>query len=276
MGVVGFVGLPGTGKTLELVKRGLQARKEGRDVYANFLLGHREWGALVAGEDGRPIFAPRPALRDAKLRRELVKQGVRVGRGFIPDPEARVLRSWDELIDLRVMRDPLGAAHRDGCDVLTCNGCSRGITVLIDELNLWAPSRLWQEIGLGVLNRWAYVRKDSLDIIWTAQHEARIDKVAREVTTEIWTCQNYGPWRLPLIGTRVLFFTRKRWVPALLTEKNRTGAQEGAQSAGIMDFEVSLYDQTVADAFDTYEHVVSERALSDASRASSSRRRAAS
>src|SRR5439155_11109109 len=109
-------------------------------------------------------FLTRTPIRDAHAR----EFGWRSGRGFIPNRAVSVLKSWDDLIALKVKRDEFGKPHRDGCTIIRCNGCSNGITVLIDELNLWAPSRLWQELGIGVLNRWAYVRKDGLEIIWTA------------------------------------------------------------------------------------------------------------
>jgi hypothetical protein len=276
MPVIGFVGLPGSGKTLELVKRGLEARKAGRDVYANFRLGSRMDGYLVptcAWGDHRGIyhagheatgyrFAARTAILDlaAKL------WGWRSGRAFVPDAGAQVLREWDDLINLRVYRDDFDVPHREGCAVVSCNGCSRGITVLLDELNLWAPSRLWQELGIGVLNRWAYVRKDGLEIIWTAQHEARIDKVAREVTDFIWNCRSLGGvFRFMGRTIRLQVFHRTKWIPALMTEKNRTAAAEGAQKSGALmgEFEFSFYHQWIADAYDTYEHVAESSHLKE-------------
>jgi len=73
-----------------------------------------------------------------------------------------------------------------------CGKCFVSISnavVLVDEINLWAPSRLWAALPLGLLHRWAQVRKYQTQVFWTAQHEARVDKVIREVTGWIWQCR---------------------------------------------------------------------------------------
>jgi hypothetical protein len=188
------------------------------------------------------------------------ENGWRKGRAFVRDDNTHLLTSWEQLMELRVFRDEFGIAHKRGCKMLVCKGCSKGITVLIDELNLWAPSRLWQETGIGVLNRWAYARKDGLDIYWTAQHEARIDKVAREVTEHIWACTKMGGvYKVGSLTLPLVVFHRRRWIPALMTEKNRVASGEGANASGVfgMDFEVAFWPslRKAVDSYDTYEHV---------------------
>lgn len=269
--VTGYVGLMGSGKTLRAVRLAIEARREGREVYANFRLGHREWGYLRPhailtdeGETRTAVFESWATLGDPRRRALFAREtGYRVGRGFVSDSGTHLLTSWDDLMELKVARDPFAVAHRDGCTQHDCHGCSKGITVVIDELNLWAPSRLWQELGVGVLNRWAYVRKDGLEIIWTAQHEARIDKVAREVTDFIWNCRKLGGM-VRLFGREVplMVFHRTKYVPALMTDKNRTNAQESASRAG-MSFEWSWLDREAAESYDTYEHVADSGHLKD-------------
>lgn len=298
MSVTGYVGLPGSGKTLQLVARVLDARKHGRDVYANFGLGTRAWGYLAptcehdgcAAVDGWHTSTAHDATSYKFVRDSAESAYVarwfkwRRGRGFVADPGVTVMTSWEQIIAVRVMRDELGTPHRtrvvegeDGswsavrdCPVWNCAGCSKGATVAIDELNLWAPSRMWQELGIGVLNRWAYNRKDGLEILWTAQHEARVDKVAREVTDFIWNCKCLGGV-VSVLGRELHLqvFHRSKWIPALLTETNRTDAQEGVKNSGLTDFEFSFFHQKVADAYDTYEHVAVNQELA----AATSRRR---
>lgn len=289
MSVVGYVGLMGSGKTRLVVGEGLAAQKAGREVFANFKLGGRRDGYLVpmcgasihyAVKDHdaeRYEFRERHPLldsyaRDLRLRR---------GRGFVVAPDVKVLSSWSQLEALRVHRDELGRSHRTrlvevgtdsrgealyeaerDCAVWDCEGCSKGITVLIDELNLWAPSRLWEQLGLGVLQRWAYARKDGLDIVWSAQHEARVDKVAREVTEHIWSCNAMGgSTKIRGRGFRFQIFRRQKFVPALMTDKNRTMATEGART-GLTDFSLKWVVRVGSnlatreeDAYDTFEHV---------------------
>jgi hypothetical protein len=54
--------------------------------------------------------------------------------------------------------------------------------VLLDELNLWMPSRVWARMPGQLLWKWAQVRKHGLDIWYTSQHIKRVDKVVRELT----------------------------------------------------------------------------------------------
>jgi len=288
MPVIGYVGLPGSGKTLALVNKGLEARALGRVVYANFQLGSRVDGYLAPtcdygihhdSEHAARIgswcalyhqhceangyrFVARSDDADAAAR----AHDWRKGRAFVPDSGAYVLRSWEDLINLRIFRDPFDVAHQPDCSVVGCVGCSRGITVLLDELNLWAPSRLWQKLGIGVLNRWAYTRKDGLEILWSAQHEARVDKVAREVTDFIWTCKSMGgrwEFKFPFMKTsRIVHFQRfqrTRWIPQLLTDKNRVAVAEGGHADGILggmfNTEGMWFRQRLADGYNTYEHV---------------------
>jgi len=227
--VVGYVGLPGSGKTLKAVAVALDALDRGRDVYANFRIGRKEPGYLVpecdrgagcmcwVGWRSRPRhpYAASVFYGDVQLsasdRRIFALAGLRRGQGFVQDPRVVVLDAWSQVIAIRQARDVFDAPHRlalaetgvdeenvptyearPSCAHYACRGCSGGITVVLDELNLWAPSRFWSKMGIGVLNRWAYVRKDGMEIVWTAQHEARIDKVAREVTDFIWTCSSAG------------------------------------------------------------------------------------
>lgn len=312
-----FVGRPGTGKTIELVRRLMDARTLGRDLYANFLLGTRVDGYIVPTCPvivgvGTPdpddwlrsqryglVLEPVPCLGpghlthdpvtghfvawDAEYERRAGARKLRAGVGFLPDSKLTVLEEWEQVIAIRVARDAFGSAHKlklqlnpertdetpdapkwialPTCKVYDCPGCSEGVTIGLDELNLWAPSRLWQEMGIDVLNRWAYIRKDGLDIYATAQHEGRVDVVARQVTNDIYTCNVMGGV-FHMLGRDVhlQLFTRQRWEPAMLTERNRRGGGEGAQHRspmGVMDYDFSLWRSMAAAArsYDTYEHV---------------------
>lgn len=300
MGVTGYVGLMGSGKTRRVVKAGLVARAEGRELFANFRFGDRRRGWMVplCGDaihfvgQGEPHDAERYEFRASTPILDYYGKELqwRYGLGFVPWKDANILTSWSQLEALRVHRDEMGAAHKvrvveigvdskgqpvydsvRACRVYDCRGCSKGITVLIDELNLWAPSRLWAELGLGVLQRWAYARKDGLDIVWSAQHEARVDKVAREVTDFVWSCSAFGgSWGG--LRTRFQIFHRVRWIPALLTDKARTNPQEGSQGGGIVDqVRNSETDWVIKfgrrlgtkeeECYDTYEHVAPSRHL---------------
>lgn len=313
MGVKLFVGKPGAGKTIELVRRTLADLELGRDIYANFMLGTRVDGYIVPTcplfdlVSNAGIIKDAPCLGghhkdhtpvtghfvewDPLIERLAREQGatIRHGRGFVPYPNVHLLTSWEQVLAIRVARDSFDTPHRlrlelrgvletdDGpvqdwvavptCRVFDCPGCSKGITIAIDELNLWAPSREWQKLGVGVLNRWAYVRKDGLEVYATAQHESRVDVVMRQVTNEIWTCKVIGGV-FPLFGRQVhlQLFTRQKWEPETLTEKGRTNATEGGSHSsplGVLDYEYNRFSQKVAESYNTYEHVQSSQHLSD-------------
>lgn len=60
--------------------------------------------------------------------------------------------------------------------------------VLLDELNLWFPSRLWNKIPPDILSLWAQSRKRGIDVYYSTQHLDRVDKIIREVTNYVIRC----------------------------------------------------------------------------------------
>jgi hypothetical protein len=304
----GYVGLPGSGKTLRAAQIGSDDLALGRDVYANIDLGRRESGYIVPRcerhEALQIICWERPwrswtpthtgdlaaefvpdSLLSSEDRRFCAEVGFRRGRGFVVDPKFHRLTSWEQVVAIRESRDAFDKPHKlrlvyggvretkDGpeeiwtaepeCNVWSCHGCSKGITIVLDELNLWAPSRFWATLGIGVLTRFAYTRKDGIRLVWTAQHEARIDKVAREVTDFIYSCSSIGG-KFTLPSGRVLIhlqlFYRRKWIPAMLTDKNRLAAGEGVEGggvSGVLNSQIAWWWSMAkyADRYRTYEHV---------------------
>ncbi|MDD3054152.1 MAG: zonular occludens toxin domain-containing protein, partial [Endomicrobiaceae bacterium] len=60
------------------------------------------------------------------------------------------------------------------------------MTLLIDEINLSFPSRMWTKVPPWVLYFFSQSRKFGLDIYYTSQALARVDKVIREITNFVW------------------------------------------------------------------------------------------
>jgi len=165
-GVLGYIGLWGSGKTLVLARDCILALRAGQEVYATFhvrdpltgLEAHYIDPAGDAVERIAEIRAPDPTpdelARDEKRRQWVY--GSRVRRwlhrtvGMFPFPK-------------RVPR----------------------VVLAIDEINVVFPSRLWASMPVKMLYAWAQGGKRGIAVRWTAQTERRVDTVAREVSHEV-------------------------------------------------------------------------------------------
>lgn len=63
------------------------------------------------------------------------------------------------------------------------------VLILLDELNVLMPSRLWASLPVSMLFRWSHGRKLGWRVRWSAQSERRVDAVVREVTVYIVRCR---------------------------------------------------------------------------------------
>lgn len=121
---IGFIGLPGSGKTFWLVKMAIEYLKKGLAVFANF-----------------------------------------------PIKGCRQFDSFESLLNLR------------------------NCLIIVDEANLWLPSRLWEKIPPWVLYRLAQTRKYQTDIFWSSQTPDRVDKTLREITNLYGHCKQIWPFK---------------------------------------------------------------------------------
>jgi hypothetical protein len=89
---------------------------------------------------------------------------------------------------------------------------------LIDEAGLWLPSFIWKRIPEQLIWQLAQVRKNGIDLFYTAQNPARVVKVLREITFEsihsekffkIFIQHIYTGINDKKMCTRILFFSRK-------------------------------------------------------------------
>lgn len=68
---------------------------------------------------------------------------------------------------------------RDVADLLA----ARDGIVLIDEANLFFPSRLWRQIPTELLDKLSQVRKDDLELWFSTQNAKRVDTVLRDLVS---------------------------------------------------------------------------------------------
>ena len=109
--------------------------------------------------------------------------------------------------------------------------------VLLDEASVALSSRFWADVPREILTRFAQLRKHGLDLWYTAQDEARVDTVLREITNEFMRCR----------GIAKRFVARRVDVPGS-TAKDRKG--------GLPDF--ALFDPVIYDLYDTMEVIATD------------------
>lgn len=76
--------------------------------------------------------------------------------------------------------------------------------VLLDEAGLWLPSFIWRKIPESLIWKLAQIRKDGLDLFYTAQNAARVVKVLREITYESVMCWKFFGVRVQKVYTGCL------------------------------------------------------------------------
>lgn len=71
--------------------------------------------------------------------------------------------------------------------------------IVLDEAHLYFPARGALKLPMSWLTMLSQTRKMGWDLLWSTQHERRIDAVVRDVTNLMWWCKTYGagsgtPW----------------------------------------------------------------------------------
>jgi hypothetical protein len=63
---------------------------------------------------------------------------------------------------------------------------------VIDEAHMWFSARQWTKTEQAQLAVFQQHRKEGVDLVWVAQHEARVDVAIRELTAFIWRHRRIG------------------------------------------------------------------------------------
>lgn len=120
--------------------------------------------------------------------------------------------------------------------------------IVIDEAHLWFPARMALRLPPSWLAMLSQTRKNGWDLIWAAQHETRVDRVLRDVTSWLWLCSAWFRWE----GHPAVFVSQS-YEPEFFR-----------QSGKVMTRNVRLFSPKVAAAYDTHERlVVAEHAQRD-------------
>ena len=111
--------------------------------------------------------------------------------------------------------------------------------IFMDEAHLWFPARQALNLPPSWLAMLSQTRKAGWDLIWCAQHESRVDRVLRDVTSWMYLCSSWFQ-----TNGHPLAFRLEGWEPEYFRKK------------GHREFSTwSLFDQKVANAYDTFERL---------------------
>jgi len=171
MSVEGYIGKWGDGKTYMLAKEGIQAITDPKclGVFATFHIDELE---------------PKIASSET-IKNWTTGQAELIGQWYVETRET--FRAPGKVFHLptRILTDVLPLIRvpkpliRQGYYVL----------ILIDEINVILPSRMWSQLPVDMLYSWGQGRKRGHQVRWSAQSERRVDAVAREVTQFIHECR---------------------------------------------------------------------------------------
>jgi len=109
--------------------------------------------------------------------------------------------------DLEATDIPGQHYHGDIFDIINIR---KGV-ILIDEINLSFPSRIWDKLPPQFLYFWSQTRKMGLDIYFTSQHPDRVDKVPKEISNWSW-------W---VVSLPFGFHIARKYLPEHITKEKR-------------------------------------------------------
>lgn len=120
--------------------------------------------------------------------------------------------------------------------------------IIIDEAHLWFPARMALRLPPSWLAMLSQTRKNGWDMLWAAQHESRVDRVMRDVTSWQWLCSAWFKHE----GHPVLF------------KAASFEPEDFRKPKKAMTTTWRFFDRKVAAAYDTHERlVVAEHATRD-------------
>lgn len=112
--------------------------------------------------------------------------------------------------------------------------------IVIDEAHLWFPARMALRLPPSWLAMLSQTRKNGWDLLYSTQHESRVDRVLRDVSSWMWLCRAFG---LPG-GPHPYVFRATSWEPEFFRQPKRQNVTT-----------TRFFSQKVADAYDTYERL---------------------
>lgn len=119
--------------------------------------------------------------------------------------------------------------------------------IIIDEAHLWFPARMSLKLPPSWLAMLSQTRKNGWDLLWCAQHEARLDRVIRDISSWQWLCSAWFQ-----TDGHPRYFRATSYEPEYFRKK------EHAQIT-----KTRRFSQEVADAYNTFERIATSAHLDD-------------
>src|SRR4051812_5770344 len=119
--------------------------------------------------------------------------------------------------------------------------------IVIDEAHLWFPARMAPRLPPSWLAGLSQTRKNGWGLLYAAQHENRLDRGLRDVTSWMWLCSAWFGW-----SGRPALFRAQSWEPEFFRNAKRKQLTTWR-----------VFDPKVAGAYNTFERLtVAEHAQS--------------
>lgn len=109
--------------------------------------------------------------------------------------------------------------------------------IVIDEAHLWFSSRQSLKLPPSWLAGLSQTRKRGWDLYWAAQHESRVDRVLRDVSSWFWLCSSWFKHQ----GHAVVFKQECYEPERFRNPKGKVGSR------------YRIFSKRVARAYDTFE-----------------------
>ena len=109
--------------------------------------------------------------------------------------------------------------------------------VVIDEAHLWFPARMSLKLPMSWLAGMSQTRKKGWDLIWAAQHESRVDRVVRDVTSWMWLNSAWFSH-----DSHPVLFAASCWEPEFFRKPEKRYSRSWR-----------LFSRRVAEAYNTHE-----------------------
>lgn len=119
--------------------------------------------------------------------------------------------------------------------------------LVIDEAHLWFPARMSLKLPPSWLAMLSQTRKNGWDLLWCAQHEARVDRVIRDISSWQWLCSAWFK-----VNGHPAIFRSDSYEPEFFRQSKKRAISKNR-----------FFSQEVANAYDTFERLSTAVHLND-------------